>query len=386
MPIINQIVSGGGPAEPYRELEVSGVILQPNRTTTRMIPLTGVTSVYKYVLAYAYYFNTGISGPVDLSNLHMVGESSFNGTFFGCPNITSADISGVTEVSTTQYNAFRNAFEDSGITSINMSGLTTVSGSSVCYRVCADCLSLTTINYSGLTTVTGGNAFYEGFEGDTALTAVAMDNLTSVTSGSDCFYRTFHLCTNIVTASMKKLTTITSTRGFMGTFEGCSSLITFKFCSLSRVDAMNTMQNMFKGCTSLESLWFYALGSNAFGNTWTNQLSGLLSGCSNVTVHFTMAAQSNIGSWTSVTGGLGGTNTTVLFDIVTSLTGADTNTYTRSEKDSTSTATAWKYNDTLYYTSGVSNNTAGANEPSVGDTIYSDDACTTAVTTVSAIA
>ena len=99
-----------------------------------------------------------------------------------------------------------------------------------------------------------------------------------------------------------------------------------------------------------------------------------------------MAIQSTIGSWSDVTNGFGGTNTTVLFDIVTSLTGADSNTYTRSEKDSTSTATAWTYNDTLYYTSGVSNNTAGVNEPSVADTIYSDDACTTSVTTITAIA
>ena len=99
-----------------------------------------------------------------------------------------------------------------------------------------------------------------------------------------------------------------------------------------------------------------------------------------------MAVQSTIGSWADVTGGFGGTNTTVLYDIVTTITGADSNTYTRSEKNSTATATAWTYNDTLYYTSGVSNHTAGVNEAQVGDTIYSDSACTTAVTTISSIA
>ena len=79
-------------------------------------------------------------------------------------------------------------------------------------------------------------------------------------------------------------------------------------------------------------------------------------------------------------------NTTVLFDLVTSLTGADGNTYTRQEKDSTSTATAWVYNDTLYYTSGVSDNANGVNEPSVSDAIYSDAACQNSITTITAIA
>jgi hypothetical protein len=92
-----------------------------------------------------------------------------------------------------------------------------------------------------------------------------------------------------------------------------------------------------------------------------------------------MAIQSKIGSWSDVTNGFGGTNTTVLFDIVTTLTGVDTNSYTRSQKNSTATATAWDNGGTLYYTSGTA-------EPVVNDTIYSDSACTTAVTTISAIA
>jgi hypothetical protein len=84
----------------------------------------------------------------------------------------------------------------------------------------------------------------------------------------------------------------------------------------------------------------------------------------------------------------GGTNTTVLFDLpaTNTLTGADTNTYSRNPKYDTATALAWKVGaygttnfDPAYYTSGTT-------DPTVGTTIYSDSACTTAVTTISSIA
>jgi hypothetical protein len=138
---------------------------------------------------------------------------------------------------------------------------------------------------------------------------------------------------------------------------------------------------MFGYCTSLQSLWFYALNTNSFG-TVTTQFTNIVQSVTGCTIHFPMTIQATIGSWTN----FGGTNTTVLFDLVTSLTGADGNTYTRQEKDSTSTATAWVYNDTLYYTSGVSDNDNGVNEPTVSDAIYSDAACTQSVTTITAIA
>jgi len=135
---------------------------------------------------------------------------------------------------------------------------------------------------------------------------------------------------------------------------------------------------MFNGCSNLSRVSFYALDTNSFGSS-TSQFNKMLNGVTGCTVHFPMRIQSTIGSWSDVTAGFNGTNTTVLFDIVTTLTGADSNSYVRTQKNSTSTATAWTYNNTLYYTSGTT-------EPSVGDTIYSDSACTTSVTTISSIA
>ena len=134
---------------------------------------------------------------------------------------------------------------------------------------------------------------------------------------------------------------------------------------------------MFYNCTSLENVYFYALDTTSFGSgqgTFYNMLVGV-TGC---TVHFPKRIQSTISSWSDVINGFGGTNTVVLYDIVTTIVGANGNSYLRQEKDSTSTATAWNYNDVLYYTSGTS-------EPTVGTTIYSDSACTTSVTTASSI-
>lgn len=168
-------------------------------------------------------------------------------------------------------------------------------------------------------------------------------------------------------------------------FANCTSLVTGRFPSVNTVSYIGCLSGAFSGCTSLQTLWFYALDTNSFGSR-TNQFNNMLSACTNVTVHFPIRIQSTIGSWSDVTNGFGGTNTTVLFDIVTTLTGADGNTYTRQEKDSTSTATAWVFNDTLYYTSGVSDNDNGVNEPSVSDAIYSDAACTQSVTTIASIA
>ena len=228
---------------------------------------------------------------------------------------------------------------------------------------------------------------------NSGITSVNLDNLEeiSATGGNTVGYGPavgmFGNCP-LTRISIKKLRQIgSSSNGYCcaGMFEGCTRLVVFYFESLNLIQGRGELRRMFAGCTALQSLWFYALDTNSFG-TRTDQFSGMLSGCANVTVHFPIRIQSTIGSWSDVTNGFGDTNTTVLFDIVTTLTGADGNTYTRQEKDSTTTATAWVYNDTLYYTSGVSDNANGVNEPAVSDAIYSDAACTQSVTTITAIA
>lgn len=335
MPIINQVVQGGGGssvAEPYLEFSVDadGTLVS---TTSRIINLSGVTRIINIPIAYAYASNTNISGVVDFSSIEFIGsvlnDRCMEGTFSGCRNITG----------------------------INMSGLKQISGAYGMYRTFAGCHNITTANFSSLTDCAQNNAMqYE-----------------------------FNECSSLIDVDLRSLEKINYRQVMDKTFSSCTSLPTIKFQSLNLITGQKGMTECFKGCTSLASIWFYALTATSFGSR-TDQFSNMLSDCTNVTVHFPIRIQSTIGSWSDVTAGFGGTNTTVLFDIVTTLTGADGNTYTRQEKDSTTTATAWVYNDTLYYTSGVSDNANGVNEPTVSDAIYSDAACTQSVTTITAIA
>ena len=335
MPIINQVVAGSGGGgsvnEPYLEYDVnaSGRLIH-STTTNRIINLMGATSVGGGILAYAYQNNTNITGTVDLSSL----------TAFDTGDACSYMFSHCT-----------------GITKIDLSGLGNINKDRCLNNACEYCTNLVSADLSSVYRLYGAYTLSYMFSHCSALTQVNIDALQQVYDNS----------------------------ALQCIFEYCTSLPCFYFKTLSILNGTTCLSSAFKGCTSLQSVWFYALAQNSFGSQ-TGVFSTMLKECSNVTVHFPMAIQATIGSWSDVTGGFGGTNTTVLYDIVTSLTGADGNTYTRSEKDSTSTATAWKYNGTLYYTSGVSNNTAGVNEPSVADTIYSDDACTTSVTTITAIA
>ena len=66
--------------------------------------------------------------------------------------------------------------------------------------------------------------------------------------------------------------------------------------------------------TSISNLSLPALKSTSFGS-YTNQFDYMLKGVTGCTVHFPSNLQSVIGSWSSVTSGFGGTNTTVLFDL-----------------------------------------------------------------------
>lgn len=348
MAIINQVVkgSGGGSAPAHyveKTVDANGVL---GNDSSSFIDLTGVTTIGNFALTNAYRDNTQLSGKIDMSSITAISDHGCEYMFYKQDNLPSSP--------------------DNSITEIDLSNLQTVGANGLYYIFGHSSQrpnsQLTTVRLNKLKTITGTEALSGAFSSNKLLKNVTLESLETINAN-----KALNLCfskTGIITMKFSSLSTITSagTQYFNAPMYGC-----------------------FLGCTSLQSLWFYALDVNSFG-TGDKQFYMLLSSCTNVTVHFPIRIQSTIGSWTDVTNGFSGTNTTVLFDIVTSLTGADGNTYTRQEKDSTSTATAWVYNDTLYYTSGVSNHTAGVNEPAVGDTIYSDSACTTAVTTITAIA
>lgn len=354
--IINQVVSGGGSAPAHyieKTVDANGVL----QGGTRIIDLTGVKDVGAYQLAFAYNQNSNISGSVNLSSLEAVtGVDAMAECFELCPNITTVDMSGVKTIT----HGCLNMFASSGITSIDLSGLETIDGRRTCYGMCVQCSSLATADLRNLRSITGAGSSVQNYPAgaymfsQSGLTSVRLDSLEEI-NGS----------------------TTSTGRGTCGYMFQNTSLTYIEFKSLHTVEGRG-LESAFRNCYSLADVWFYALtsagvGTNAFYNAFSVTSSSLV-------IHLPLAMTG------TDLGTIGNNDATYQYDIITSLTGADGNTYTRKEKESTATATAWTYNNTLYYTSGVSNHTAGVNEPTVGTTIYSDAACTTAVTTVASIA
>ena len=199
-------------------------------------------------------------------------------------NFTFSLPSNATDMSSS---AFNSAFSGcTGLTSVDLSSLTTVSGSKAFYYAFYICPSLTSVDLSSLTTVSSGNAFESAFSRCTSLTSVDLSSLTTV-SGSRAFNYAFYMCTSLTSVDLSSLTTLTGPYALVYAFQGCTGLI---------------------------SVSFPALTTSSFG-TATNQFDSMLVGVTGCTVHFPAAIQSTIGNWTSVQNGFGGTNTTVLFDL-----------------------------------------------------------------------
>lgn len=401
---------------------------------------TGITSVDMSHLgsitgSYAcqnMFKNCSYITEANLDSLTTINASSgCEEMFRGCSRLQEADLDSLTSINGSRacYYMFGGC---TGITNLKLSSLTSISGSNACFGMFSGCTSLVTADLSSLESISGQYAIRNIFENCTNLRSVNLSGLKNLGTSSDPMGHIVQGCSNIESVDLSGLEEATATGALAGLFEPNPSLkyvnlsklrvargsytlyVTFSGCDLREFplrrlevleDSMGLTQgfynnknlpeasfdclsvlkysalnNTFQNCTSLQKLSFYALTPNSFGTTVSGSLfSTTLSGVTGCVVRFPMAIQSTIGSLSGIVNGMGGTNTTILFDIVTKLTGADTNEYTRWQIESTDTATAWKYNDTLYYT-------AGTTEPEVGDTIYSDSACTIAVTTISSIA
>lgn len=316
----------------YIAFEVDGSGWLQRSNSTPLMDFTGVKQFQQsYMLANVYYDNTNISGPVDMSSVEGIGYYTCDHTFYRCTGLTSVDLSSLKSVG---ISGCADMFYGcTGLTSANLSSLEQVTQTNGCNSMFYDCSALANVDISSLTLVTG----------NTALTLMFAD----------------------------------------------TSLVTVKFSSLTSITGLNSMSNTFSNCTNLTSLWFPSITPASFGSR-TGQLSTMCSGVPNVTLHFPSNSQAKVetlGGY-SATAPFGAVSGTVLFDLpkTVTLTGADTIEYTRNPKYDTATALAWKvgaYGTTNftpeYYTSGTT-------DPAVSDTIYSDAACTTTVTTISSIA
>ena len=208
------------------------------------------------------------------------------------------------------YYAFENC---TGVTSANLSSLITLSGESAMYMAFYGCSNLISVDLSNLVSITAQGAMYLAFKYCESLISVNLSNLTtlsSVNSMNSAFDGTA-----LSNVDLSSLTTVSGSGALRCAFYNCESLTSVDLSSLTTLSGSGALIYAFRGCTSLSSLSFPSLNSNSFGSIYTNQFENMLSGVTGCTVHFPSNLQSVIGSWSDVTNGFGGTNTTVLFDL-----------------------------------------------------------------------
>lgn len=318
----------------YREYEIAdNGVLMPNSTTSQILNFTGVRDVGDYVLYNAYYNNQSIAGAVVMGDLTGMSFSYGCGyAFYNCRNITSVNMPVLMTIS--GRGAASSMFATSGITSAKLPSLTTVSGFYGCESM-------------------------------------------------------FQYCSALTNFEMPFLTTISNLGGCRRMFGFCTALTNGILYSLTSMPGASACDSMFADCSNLVDLSFPSITPNTFASQ-TNQFVGMCQNIPNITLHFPSNTQAKIETLTgySATAPFGATAGTVLFDLpaTNTLTGADSNTYSRNPKYDTATSLAWKvgaYGTTdfmpAYYTSGTT-------DPAVSDTIYSDAECTQTVTTITAIA
>lgn len=396
--------------------------------------ITGITATSlanisgDYACAYMFSSCSSMVGTVSLPALTTItGNYACNAMFYGT-NIVSTNLSNLTTINA-NYACQSMFLNNTKMISANLSNLTSIIGDYACYEMFSGCSRLENNPFVSVTSINGDGVFSHCFE-NTGIRVANFDTIQTI-QGNRVFSELFGYVTssysthNTTSITFNGLQTVSGEYTFTGLLSGnLENITSLRFPSLTTAsgeyvfndfnysgsytsnnrnylkklyfDSLNSIDGYkifyqialrpsyeYSGgnyiYNYIEDIYFYALTPSSFGQTYTNQFNDMLHDQENTTVHFPMSVQSTIGSWSDVLAGFGGTNITVLFDIVQEITGADTNTYTRYQKESTSTYTCWKNNNTTYYTAGTA-------EPAVNDTLYSDSACTVVVTTVSAIA
>ena len=229
--------------------------------------------------------------------------------FENCTTLTSVDLSNLTTVS--GAGALMWAFGNcTNLTSINLRNLTSVSGNTAFYGAFYGC-SIVSLDLPNLTSI-GPSGFNTTFSSCPNLTSVNLSSLTTL-SGSFSLIRAFSLCPNLSSVDLSNLTTV-GDYALDSTFSNCTSLVSMTFPKLTGLTGRNALYNIFGRCTSLISVSFPALTSTSFGS-YTDQFNRMLYQVNGCTVHFPSNLQSIIGSWSDVVAGFGGTNTVILFDL-----------------------------------------------------------------------
>ena len=354
--IINQIVagSGGGAQDGILYTTTGGVLTPQGLSRTDFSDITEVSTYCFYQLGSFLRLSAPVSGVLDFRNTTTIGDYAFSYSF-NQTNITYIDFRSV-ETINANY-GFERAFDGAKLTGFDFSNLKTIgTGNDVFKDTFKDNTTLVgAFSFPKLENIKG---FGTAFQGDTGITFFGFPKVKviGIVSGSDQAGSVFLNCSGLTGTNLNALETIYGTNTMNAMYKN-TGLLKVAFPMLTTVPNNPFSVNCFETTTLTE-------------------------------IHFRKDMQATIEAVMGYSTQWGASNATVYFDLVGTLTGADGNTYTRDEYNSVysdqhgqfQTAVAWKYNDTTYYTP------FSANEPAVSDTIYSDAACTVAVTTISAIA
>ena len=290
---------GGGGVGITREVSQSGVYQMPTSSFTFSLP-SNATSLGDYALYHSFYNCTGLTS-IDCSSLTILsGTQSMYEMCRGCANLVSIDFSNVTDITS---NVLTQAFYNcTSLSSIDFSSLTSISANARMLNAFRECSSLQGIDLGNLTTVTGHIALQQTFYDCTSLSSATFTNLESIgINSSTANYGHFTNC-----------------------FHGCTNLTSITFPNLKYIYCTGTSSQAgtFKNNDKVEKLYFPKLTTITYGSgaTFTDQAACKLifADCSALTeLHFGAANQSAIeaSAGYSTLWGRGAGNATVYFDL-----------------------------------------------------------------------
>ena len=163
-----------------------------------------------------------------------------NGTFNGCTNLQTINISKNSKLTSVGLNAFKDC---SSLTSINVpNGVTSIGDAAF-----SGCSSLTSINIPDNVTSIGGEAFLNC----SSLQTASISNSSKLETIGD---EAFKYCSNLMSINIPDgVTSFTGNRSFSyGTFTGCTNLQTINISKNSKLTRIDV--NAFKDCISLTSI------------------------------------------------------------------------------------------------------------------------------------
>ena len=250
--------------EVYRPLMVDNGTITGDTSVGFMALPSNARNISNYIYAYAYAGNTNVTS-VDLSGLTAItGDYACRNMFYDCPNITTVDMSNVERVG---YNSCTTMFYESGISSIDLSNLKDIMQEG-CQEMFRSCQNLTTIDLSSLKQV--ANYGCQSMFAD-CLNLISAD-LSGLQLHNGGLYNTFGGCTSLTNVNVSGVISCPEWGGFSSCFNGCTSLTSINLGSLVYAGE-GCFSYAFGGCTNLASVNLSKLikiYSGCFNDTFTN--------------------------------------------------------------------------------------------------------------------